>query len=120
MDEQSDGSTAMHIRARKRSRAETKKRYAKLLRRWEASQYLLEVHGLQFAPASLAKKACLGIGPEICFVNTIPFYQPTALDAWAKAKISKPTTQAKKDPYHRNRRRLKPDSANIEPPVVAA
>src|SRR5262249_10083157 len=63
---------AMHTRARKR------KRYAKLLRRWEASRYLLDIHGLQCAPATLAKKACLGIGPEICFVNKIPFYRPTA------------------------------------------
>ena len=93
----------MHARTRKRTRAEAKKRYAKLLRRWEASQYLLEVHGLQVAPASLAKKACLGIGPEICFVNKIPFYRPTALDAWAKVVIGKPTTHARKDTSHRNR-----------------
>jgi len=92
-------------RTRKRTRAEAKKRYAKLLRRWEASKYLLDVHGLQLAPASLAKKACLGIGPEICFVNKIPFYRPTALDAWAKVVIGKPTTRARKDAYDRNRSR---------------
>jgi len=118
----------MHARTRKRTRAEAKKRYAKLLRRWEASQYLLEVHGLQVAPASLAKKACLGIGPEICFVNKIPFYRPARLDVWAKASIGKPTTQAQKDTYDRNRsrqRRLSPElgdpfPANSEPPVAAA
>src|SRR5262249_4994462 len=93
----------MHARTRKRTRAEAKKRYAKLLRRWEASQYLLEVHGLQVAPASLAKKACLGIGPEICFVNKIPFYRPARLDVWAKVSIGKPTPRARKDPYDRNR-----------------
>ena len=104
-------------RTRKRTRAEAKKRYAKLLRRWEASQYLLEVHGLQVAPASLAKKACLGIGPEICFVNKIPFHKPAALDAWAKVQIGKPTTHARKDPYHRNRsaRRL---GGRENPPVA--
>src|SRR5262245_36010824 len=84
---------AKRTRARKRSRAEARKRYAKLLRRWEAAEYLREIHGLQFAPATLAKFACGGVGPEICFVNKIPFYRPTALDAWAKASISKPTTQ---------------------------
>ena len=91
------------IRARKRSRAEAKKRYAKLLRRWEAAQYLLEVHGLRFAPATLAKFACLGTGPEICFVNTLPFYRPAGLDFWAKKQIGKPTPRARKDSYDRNR-----------------
>jgi len=93
----------MHTRARKRSRSTARKRYAKLLRRWEASQYLLEVHGLQVAPGTLAKKACLGTGPEICFVNGIPFYRPTGLDVWTKALIGKPTTRARKDTHHRNR-----------------
>jgi hypothetical protein len=93
----------MHARARKRTRAEAKKRYAKLLRRWEAAQYLPEVHGLRFAPATLAKFACLGSGPEICFVNGLPFYKPPGLDVWAKASISKPTPRARKDPYDRNR-----------------
>ena len=93
----------MHIRTRKRTRAEARKRYAKLLRRWEASQYLLEVHGFQVAPGTLAKKACLGTGPEICFVNGIPFYRPTGLDIWARVLIGKPTTRARKDTHHRNR-----------------
>jgi hypothetical protein len=67
----------------------------------------LEVHGLQCAPATLAKKACNGTGPEICFVNKIPFHKPAALDAYAKASIGKPTTQAQKDAYDRNRSRLR-------------
>src|SRR5580700_3631280 len=33
------------------------------LRRREASAYLVEVHGVQEAPTTLAKKACLGGGP---------------------------------------------------------
>jgi len=108
--------------ATQKERRAAARKYPKLIRRREASQYLFEVHGLQFAPDTLAKFACQGNGPEICFVNKIPFYRPTELDAWAKAKISKPTTQAKKDSYHRNRRRLKPDPfpTSAEPPVVAA
>ena len=90
------------IRTQKKDRAAAKK-YPKLLRRWQASQYLLEVHGLQCAPATLAKKACKGTGPEICFVNKLPFYKPAALDVWAKASIGKPTPQARKDIHHRNR-----------------
>jgi hypothetical protein len=96
----------MHARAprTKKTRAETSKRYAKLLRRWEASQYLLEMHGLRCAPASLAKKACLGVGPKICFVNGIPFYRPSGLDQWAKASIGAPTACARKYTQPRNRR----------------
>jgi hypothetical protein len=79
--------------------------YPKLLRRWEASQYLQELHGLRCAPASLAKKACLGVGPKICFVNGIPFYRPSELDQWAKASIGAPTPRARKYAQPRNRRR---------------
>src|SRR5262245_17810463 len=116
---------------RGRRTAARKKASPKLLRRWEASQYLLEVHGLRFAPGTLAKFACLGIGPEVCYVNEIPFYRPIKLDTWAKASISKPTTHARKYAQPRNRgqrpadRRLKPEQgspspANTEPPVIAA
>jgi len=88
----------MHTRARNGRRAAARK-YAKLIRRREASQYLLQVHGIQYVPDTLAKFACEGTGPEMVYVNDIPFYRPTALDAWAKAKIGKPTTQAQKDAY---------------------
>ena len=102
---------------RKKSRAVANKRYAKLLRRWQASQYLLEVHGLRCAPATLAGRACNGTGPEICFVNKIPFYRPSGLDTWARALIGKPTTHAQKDPHNRNRsaRRL---GGSEDPPAT--
>jgi len=97
-------------------------KYPKLLRRQQASQYLLEVHGLRFAWTTLAKFSCRGVGPEVVYVNDIPFYRPAGLDVWARATISKPTTQARKYPQPRGRRRLKPkqESPNTEPPVVAA
>jgi hypothetical protein len=117
----------MNPRARKRSRAAAKK-YPKLLRRWDASKYLLEVHGLQFAPGTLAKFACEGTGPEIHFVNKLPFYRPAGLDAWAKTKFGKPTPRAQKDPHHRNRNKASrqsrqqrdPPPASTEPPAAAA
>src|SRR5262249_5746027 len=85
----------MVVVARNRGRGSMKNRraaakYPRLLRRQQASQYLLEVHGLQFAPSTLAKFACQGTGPEIRFVNSIPFYPPPELDTWARATISKP------------------------------
>jgi len=85
----------MHTQARR-------KKYPKLLRRYEVPEYLENVHGLRFAAGTLAKFACLGTGPEICFVNQIPFYPTTGLDAWAKASISKPTPRAKKYAHPRN------------------
>src|SRR5262245_30701466 len=102
--------------------ARKKTRYAKLLRRWEAAQYLQEVHGLHFAPATLAKFACRGVGPGICFVNSIPFYKPAGLDVWAKATIGKPTPHAKKDTHHRNRSRPRQQrrEERSDPPVASA
>ena len=66
-----------------------------LLRRWEASQYLREVHGLQFAPSTLGTMACLGKGPEVTRVNNVPYYRAADLDAWAKALIKPPRPAAK-------------------------
>jgi hypothetical protein len=119
----------MRTRAEERRAAARKKtHYPRLMRRQQASEYLLEVHGLQFAPDTLAKFACAGSGPKIYFVNKIPFYRPTGLDVWAKAKISRPTTHAKKYTQPRNRnnasRRLNkqesPSPINTEPPAAAA
>src|SRR5215475_2640197 len=76
-----------------------------LLRRSEAPDYLPKNHGLRFTYGTLALFACKGKGPEICYVGKVPFYRPAALDAWAKALISKPTRRARKDPHHRNRSR---------------
>jgi hypothetical protein len=110
--------------ARKARLAAAKKTFGKLLRRREASQYLREVHGIQYAPDTLAGFACEGTGPEMVYINDIPFYRPTALDVWAKAKMSKPTTQGQKyarprDPQLKPKRKS-PSPASTEPPVVAA
>src|SRR5262245_48209382 len=120
----------MVVVARNRGRGSMKNRraaakYPRLLRRQQASEYLLEIHGLQFAPSTLAKFACQGTGPEIRFVNSIPFYPPPGLDVWAKTTISKPTPHARKYARPRGRRRLKPEQespspASTEPSVVAA
>lgn len=75
---------------------------AALLRRAQASQYLLKAHGLTRAPATLASDACRGIGAEIEYVNKVPHYRPAALDAYAKALVGKPTRQARKYPQPRN------------------
>ncbi len=57
------------------------------LRRWEASEYLELVHGLRFAPATLAKYASVGGGPSFHKVNATPLYPVASLDDWAAAKL---------------------------------
>jgi hypothetical protein len=60
------------------------------VRRRQASAYLAEVHGLQEAPATLAKKACLGGGPVFETFGRIPYYRPEALDSYAAERLSAP------------------------------
>lgn len=63
------------------------------LRRWEASEYLELVHGLRFAPATLAKLACIGGGPVFHRVNSTPLYPrcgDNGLDDWATNKLGAP------------------------------
>jgi hypothetical protein len=57
------------------------------LSRDEASEYLLGVHGVQVAPATLAKYATLGGGPRFCKFGRKPLYPRDELDTWAAAKL---------------------------------
>jgi hypothetical protein len=60
------------------------------LRRREASAYLAEVHGLQEAPSTLAKKACLGGGPVFESFGRVPYYRTESLDSYAESRLSGP------------------------------
>lgn len=60
------------------------------LRRWEAAEYLKLVHGIDVAPATLAKWASVGGGPLYQKVNRTPLYATAELDAWAAGKLSAP------------------------------
>lgn len=57
------------------------------LRRWEATEYLRLVHGIEIAPATLAKWVTVGGGPEYQKLNRIPLYPVGSLDAWATGKL---------------------------------
>jgi hypothetical protein len=48
------------------------------------------VHGLQEAPATLAKKACAGGGPEFEYFGRIPYYRTESLDRYAESRLSGP------------------------------
>jgi hypothetical protein len=60
------------------------------LRRRQASAYLAEVHGVQEAPATLAKKACLGGGPIFESFGRVPYYRTEMLDSYAESRLSRP------------------------------
>jgi hypothetical protein len=59
------------------------------LRRWEASEYLLLVHGLQVATATLAKLASIGGGPGFNKAMRTPLYPREELDRWAAERLGK-------------------------------
>lgn len=57
------------------------------LRRWEASSYLEQRHGVTVAVATLAKYATVGGGPPYNKSGRYPLYEPAALDAWAMERL---------------------------------
>jgi hypothetical protein len=82
--------------AARKARRAAAKRHGKL-RRAEASQYLWEVHGVRYAPASMAKYATRGVGPIFRYLDDwIPVYAPKNLDRWLKPSIGKPRRQTRK------------------------
>lgn len=59
------------------------------LRRWEASRYLRDNHGIELAVSTLAKLACLGGGPPFQKAGRVPLYPVDLLDAWATARLGR-------------------------------
>lgn len=76
------------------------------LRRREASDYLLQCHGISRTPKTLAKLAVLGGGPPFRRAGRTPIYKPRTLDQWV-ASITTPeaTTTAAHDAYQEKMRR---------------
>ena len=57
------------------------------LRRVEATQYLRIAHGVDYAPATLARLACHGGGPKFFKCGRWPLYPREELDAWAAERL---------------------------------
>lgn len=53
----------------------------------EASEYLLAVHGVKIAPATLAKLRSVGGGAQFQKCGVTPVYPRESLDAWALARL---------------------------------
>lgn len=62
------------------------------LRRVDASAYLKRRWGLDYAPRTLAKLACIGGSPRMCYAGRFPLYATEDLDTWASAKIAPPVS----------------------------
>jgi hypothetical protein len=61
--------------------------YPPLFRREVASGYLRLVHGLIYAPATLAKLASTEGGPPFHRAGLIPLYPRDQLDVWAAERL---------------------------------
>jgi hypothetical protein len=61
----------------------------RLLRRVEASHYLNEIWRIPHSPATLAKLAVVGGGPEFRKAGRTPLYPQDGLDTYAQHKMSR-------------------------------
>ena len=59
----------------------------RLLRREEASAYLLETWDLSRTPKTLSKMACVGGGPPFRKATRFPYYSTDDLDEWARSLL---------------------------------
>ncbi len=69
-----------------------------LLRRQAASDYLFAKHGVARSRQTLAKYACLGVGPTFQYLGRVPVDTPAALDEWVDSMLSEPTRSSSKAP----------------------
>ncbi len=80
-------------------------------RRAEASEYLKQEHGLDFAPTTLAKLATTGGGPAFYSGPKFPLYPQSGLDEWAKQKLGKLVNSTSEAPPKPAPRRREPVAA---------
>jgi len=58
----------------------------------QASSYLKSVHGVNFAPATLAKMRCIGGGPPFKKCGRLPTYEASDLDAYVEGRLTQKVT----------------------------
>src|SRR5262245_58844586 len=108
-----DSTTAKQAAATAPGQDKTRKR--RLLRRQQASRYLLETYGVHCALATLAQYACRGGGPTFQYIERVPYYTPANLDKWITGRLGRPRVRSQQ----RNRRRAEASemsSTPTEPP----
>ena len=65
----------------------TSRHWPARMRRRVASEYLLEMHGVQLSPATLAKLAVTGGGPRFRRDGRFPLYDQPELDSYGIARV---------------------------------
>jgi hypothetical protein len=65
----------------------TSRHWPARMRRKQASEYLLEVHGVSLSTATLAKLAVIGGGPAYRKDGPFPIYDQPVLDDYAVARL---------------------------------
>jgi hypothetical protein len=59
------------------------------LRRWEAAEYIRDMHGQPCAAKTLARLGCVGGGPAFRKAGRFVLYERADLDAWARGRLSR-------------------------------
>jgi len=70
----------------------------RMLRRAEAAEYIRESWGYPLAARTLAKLACIGGGPRFRRASRFPLYEKEDLDAWVRAKLTRPVRSTSEYP----------------------
>jgi hypothetical protein len=70
----------------------------RMLRRAEAAEYVRESWGYPLAARTLAKYACIGGGPKFRRASRFPLYNKEDLDAWVRAKLTRPVRSTSEYP----------------------
>ena len=65
----------------------TSRHWPARMRRKQASEYLLEVHGVSLSPATLAKLAVIGGSPPFRKDGPFPLYERDGLDIFAIRRL---------------------------------
>jgi hypothetical protein len=65
-----------------------KQKFERLLRRFEAANYVTATYGIPCSAKTLAKLACISSdGPPFRLAGRFPLYPVSGLDVWAQKKI---------------------------------
>jgi len=70
----------------------------RMLRRSEAARYVENRWGYPLSPRTLAKLACVGGGPTFRRATRFPLYEVKDLDAWVRAKLTRPVRSTSEYP----------------------
>jgi hypothetical protein len=89
-------------------------------RRADASAYLRNRHGLNYAPGTLAKLASISGGPRFFYGGRFPLYPEAELDAFALSRISDLKSSTSDDGMSCPGGAAASDNQGVDPTVASA